>query len=305
MQGYQQIKPEFQPQEEDSTSVRLPTSNVDTFVYKAVPAVVDTGSESPIEIASTIRQTPNVLEISSDSDLSIERVYNLNSGKVYEKLGDSQREIIAGSKNPEGRLSTDFDTNKIIVDENHNTTTEVRKRDFLKSLTSNEDTPTPISSLVFDDVFNNQLNTQIPQVPSSKPSTNINETFIQEEIIASNNESSLNIQEFSLEYSTDEYDSIRSPQETSLNNSGDPEITDLKDQHLVKDRLGLFSKSYPNLAAVPLRRTKREVIQEPQDRRYSHEVSPSLVKMLDHSVGDLKKKFETPVSIVFQYGGYV
>lgn len=71
--------------------------------FKAIPVAVK--EDSSIELAS-----PTSLELSSDSDRSIERIYNLRTGKVFAKVGTKLFNL---------------NTNKT-VDENHNSTDEIK-----------------------------------------------------------------------------------------------------------------------------------------------------------------------------------
>lgn len=96
-------------------------------------------SESSLEPPTPTRR--NALEISSDSDLSIERSYNFETGKITRRVGNYQQEIFGGSKSPEGTkykpLPTEFDENRknnVAVDENHNSTNVKNKqKEFLQN----------------------------------------------------------------------------------------------------------------------------------------------------------------------------
>ncbi|KAK5646148.1 hypothetical protein RI129_004612 [Pyrocoelia pectoralis] len=96
--------------------------------------------------------------------------------------------------------------------------------------------------------------------------------------------------------------------ESSLNSTPDAEIGDLNDKHLVKDRLGQFSKSYPNLAALPLKKSVAKLqsnLEDDDDKQKfgtklqngfegdekcdSHQQLSS--SEVDSSVTDLRKKF--------------
>lgn len=263
-------------------------------------------------------------DISSDSDLSIERVYNLQSGKVFEKKGNVSQEIsIKDSYSPEGLkyVPKEFDEEvQSRTDENHNNTgIQSSKQAFMRSLTQLSDEAADIvkNDYLFVDTIPN-VNEEIIEVPYDEnkfkatleifnviPETavtnkgkseksevvkhiisdvetvkidtetvfnedeidtiksyaidsvtqniplsfgevkkivdnKVNTSDYSEEEVLSDN------REFSLEYSTDLNGDEVSRTDSSLET--DPEIIDLKEKRLVKDLLGKFSKSYPNIS---------------------------------------------------------
>lgn len=121
----------------------------DLLIVRALPALVkiENGqfdSESSLEPPTPTR--PNALELSSDSDLSIERSYNFETGKITRRVGNFQQEILERSKSPQGTkykaLPTEFDRNRkndIVVDENHNTTNVKNKQEFLQNCLLDEE----------------------------------------------------------------------------------------------------------------------------------------------------------------------
>ncbi|KAK4879365.1 hypothetical protein RN001_007511 [Aquatica leii] len=296
--------------------MQQPESDFNEFLYQAVPVVVDaedspcTESDSPI-LASPIPSS--LLEISSDSDLSIERVYNLNSGKVYETVGGVHKEIVKRSVSPEGiafKPTTEFDKTFTITDENHNSTTTLeKKRSFLRSLTETEDMVdadhiiedeiSPETTIRRDNTFSDSIIENVNNTTyeiSSEENSHVQaheateDAVIEDKIIMENNNDKYSIQEFSLEFSTDGEN--RASTESSIIISSDPEIVDLKDKHLVKDKLGLFSKSYPNLAGVPLKKTVLK--KEHSFKEYTSPSKESIQQsseILDTSVYDLRRKF--------------
>ncbi|XP_031344890.1 uncharacterized protein LOC116171966 isoform X3 [Photinus pyralis] len=211
------------------------------FIFTAVPAIVNadssynTDSESLIEIGSPAPPS-SLFEISSDSDLSIERTYNLTSGKVYEKVGNLHKEIVKRTSSPEGLKFVTIASE--MVDENHNSMTS-RKRTFLRSLTDSDDGDITMSIAPNCEVF--CQNTNISNVPLN------DQTFEVESLDYADHNRSFSVQEVSIDFSTET--DIKTSAESSLNSTHDSEIGDLKQQHLVKDRLGQLSRSYPNLAS--------------------------------------------------------
>lgn len=108
---------------------------------KAVPVNIK-DEELSSQPSSLNLDNKNVIEISSDSDLSIERVYNPPTGKITEKF------------------TTDLNQNDVKTNET--------KRQFLRSLTlSEDDFPQQVKSpaeLTYDDfvVFNNVEENLVP-----------------------------------------------------------------------------------------------------------------------------------------------
>lgn len=227
--------------------------NSESFVFKAVAVIIDTETdESSIELTSPVRS--NTFELSSDSDLSVERVYNLPSGKVFENVGDNQRE-----KNPILKenayiaKSTELRSSKLILDENHNTMSKTHKESDLSSSTepniTNLNQDQTNTNDVKDEVLVNAQNNN--KIVNNVPLEENEKDKISKE--AEEHCNSMESKEFSLEFSTDENEEITKEPTESVNS--DPEIVDLKGKHLVKERLGQFSKSYQDLAAVPLRKS--------------------------------------------------
>ncbi|KAK9696583.1 hypothetical protein QE152_g31489 [Popillia japonica] len=145
-------------------------------VVTAVPVLVNSEesndfysmSDSSI-ISPTKLSAPH--DISSDSDLSIERVYNLQSGKVFEKKGNVSQEIsIKDSYSPEGLkyVPKEFDEEvQSRTDENHNNTgIQSSKQAFMRSLTQLSDEAADIvkNDYLFVDTIPN-VNEEIIEVP--------------------------------------------------------------------------------------------------------------------------------------------
>lgn len=78
----------------------------DLQIVRAIPVLIDC-TQSDLELSSSIETQspirPNRLDImSSDSDVSIERTYNLKTGKITQRIGDIHKEVLTGAKSPEG-----------------------------------------------------------------------------------------------------------------------------------------------------------------------------------------------------------
>ncbi|KAF5291019.1 hypothetical protein FQR65_LT11472 [Abscondita terminalis] len=288
--GARKLKTSEDGDEMLTPTMQQPQSEVNGFLYQAVPAIVDpeeSQSDSPI-LTSPI--PPNLLEISSDSDLSIERVYNLNSGKVYETVGGVHKEIVKRSASPEGikfQPTSEFDKTFTVTDENHNSTTVQKKHSFLKSLTE-----TVSDKDVFQDAdttFSEINNTSYESISSEDNNVPLHvtteERVTSNSFITENTNGRYSIQEFSLEFSTDGEN--RTSADSSLNVNSDAEIIDLKDKHLVKERLGIFSKPHQNLgSSISKKNIKKEKpFSSEESIQQSHEE-------VDTSVNDLKKKFD-------------
>ncbi|KAI4464943.1 hypothetical protein MML48_3g00007498 [Holotrichia oblita] len=299
-------------------------------VVTAIPVLINSEESNEFySISDSSITSPTKLsaphDISSDSDLSIERVYNLQSGKVFEKKGNVSQEISTkDSYSPEGLkyVPKEFDEDvQSRTDENHNNTgIQSSKQAFMRSLTQlsddasdiikndylfveniipnvNEelvdvpydenkfkatleifniipetavtnkrtyeksevvnniisdveiveiDAATVFSEVEIDAIKSYTIDTVTQDVPLSfgevkKVIDNkVNTSDYSEEEIMSDN------REFSLEYSTDLNGDEVSRADSSL--EADPEIMDLKEKRLVKDLLGKFSKSYPNIS---------------------------------------------------------
>lgn len=117
-------------------------------IVRALPALI-TDSPSDLSSIETPISRPNNLEISSDSDLSIERSYNLQTGKITQKFGDLQREVLTGAKSPEGVKYSPITTE---LDENHNDSRLNHNVPFTS------DTSTNLNGNLHDDVDSFSLN---------------------------------------------------------------------------------------------------------------------------------------------------
>ncbi|KAF5289894.1 hypothetical protein FQA39_LY14956 [Lamprigera yunnana] len=268
------------------------------ILFKAVPAVVDTNLAEDVEIESLSSPTPSniLLEVSSDSDLSIERVYNLNSGKVFEKVGGFHKEIVKRTSSPEGitfTASAEFDKEIASVDENHNSTSE-SKQTFLKSLTE-EDTDNTITEDVFMDATTESehlISENVKENDTETFSSNIREVptikIEDKNIITDIEINKYSIQEVSVEFSTDG-ENYTSEESSLIHHHSGSEINDLKDKHLVKNKRSIFCKS--DNQTVPLHKTfvkKTDAIQHENNDEESTNLSAQ-----DISVNDLKKKFDS------------
>ncbi|XP_022913601.2 uncharacterized protein [Onthophagus taurus] len=125
----------------------------DETLVTAVPAVIyqeeDQQYPSMSESSATITSLrPNRLDISSDSDMSIERIYNPQTGTMTVNSGGVIQEFSVSSNpstSPEGLkyIKKEFDEP---IDENHNQSLSIeeQKQEFLRSLTIESDQSTPI-----------------------------------------------------------------------------------------------------------------------------------------------------------------
>ncbi|GJQ67595.1 hypothetical protein Trydic_g8400 [Trypoxylus dichotomus] len=297
-------------------------------VVTAVPALIHPDESNELESLgeSLMLQTKPIVahDISSDSDLSIERIYNLQSGKVFEKKGNVRHEIFVEDPcSPEGLkyIPKEFDEDNGLRDENYNNTgIRSSKQAFMRSLTQNDDK-------AFETVKNDleHIEETLPRSEEESvkmpydeckfketldmfnivPQTNVTSKQKSEKLIVEDNvatsetikihtadvvendnsktqavngvsyetlhsfgepkrvvdnkintsdcsEMLSDTRDFSLEYSTDLNDDEVSRIENCLET--DPEIIGLKEKRIVKDLLGKFSKSYPNIS-IPLKQT--------------------------------------------------
>lgn len=279
-----------------------------------MPAIVHAEDSNEFESISTVATLNKPIfghDISSDSDLSIERVYNLQSGKVFEKKGNVTHEISTKDPySPEGLkyMAKEFDEDikYTTTDENHNNTViQSNKQAFMRSLTQeeNEDPENTTNDIdieispveeqkitdtvpydenkfkatlekfkIDETAINDKKIENSPKIdsPIKESTSNVNSDAIDSKINLesadyfgetkklvdnkintsdySEEENLSGSREFSLEYSTDLYGDDVSKAESSLET--DPEIIDLKEKRLVKDILGRFSKSYPNISTT-------------------------------------------------------
>lgn len=135
----------------EHSSLRSPENDeVDggDIIVKAMPAKVeDDSTQTDPQISqfpsleSDKEKVTNSLEISSDSDLSIERVYNPQTGRITEKFGDSCKEFQNETQEEPQLIKYSKQEMEFIqnspVDENQNITD--KKRQFLRSLTMSDD----------------------------------------------------------------------------------------------------------------------------------------------------------------------
>lgn len=207
-----------------------PIDNSKEETFKATPATIKS-DDSSLEITSPIS-----LDLSSDSDRSIERVYNLKTGKVFAKVGSKLFNLNSVKK----------------IDENHNTAEDAKLvpgliRKFMEAEAMIEP----------PEQFRND----------SKEMESLSVTM-----------------DFSLE---SEKEMTRPSSSIGVHT----EILDLKDKQLVKNRLGEFSRSHPNLSTISQNDTSRKEFElERYDRR--------------PSVNDLRKLFDRKsVRIRFPFYG--
>lgn len=316
----------------------------------------------------TPENTSNLLEISSDSDLSIERVYNPQTGKIIEKYGHQTQEIQNGHREDfkENKHEPEFLRSSSPVDENHNNlANSTKKREFLDSV---ENIGSPIKSAGFltetaayltesrvDDIQEHLVPLQIqkyeqisentikdqlrqkpkPAVRSFKSKTVSDEPakgmmvdnpqdvieedtndrcesktpdFSEEEILMDETP------DISLEPSIRCESNVSQLSRTASSLGPDPEISDLKEKHLVKHILGEFSRSYPNLTKIPKKteetRAKSAATNLSETEQETHETEGDEIIVRLPSVQDLKKKFEDNARvsfkmILFVFSGYI
>lgn len=299
--------------------------------------------------------TTNLLEISSDSDLSIERVYNPQTGKIIEKYGNQTQEIKNGHQEypKETKNEPEFFRSSSPVDENHNNLANsnrkreffenfgspIKSADFLTETSINlteshvddiQEHLVPLQIQKYEQISENTIKDQLRQKPkpavrSFKSKTvsdepprammvndpmDVNEEdtndrcdsktpdFSEEEILMDETP------DISLEPSLICESNVSQYSRTASSLGPDPEISDLKEKHLVKHILGEFSKSYPNLTKIPKKseetRAKSAANNLSETEQETQEVEGEEIIVRLPSVQDLKKKFEENARVSFK-----
>lgn len=300
-------------------------------LVKAVPAVVENTSDTEMHLSyqsecvslpGSIEDRSNILDISSDSDLSIERVYNPQSGRIIEKFGSVRKPF----KEKHESLQSNEEISRI--DENHNDVNTISHENGYESMKSSVSTPCIYSSIKSpNDVtyetsiptktsqniqkdlvpLSIQKNAEIKECSIQKPAAN-KETAprpaVRRLIPTKNTDNKKIPHEFvgskesvnsSQVFSEDEIIMDSPSPDTSLEPlppripssfDTDSEILDLEGKHLVKHILREMSRSYPNLTKLPKMKGEDHNQSTPTIQLDSEEVR------LLPSVQDLKKKFE-------------
>ncbi|XP_025831442.1 uncharacterized protein LOC108740591 isoform X3 [Agrilus planipennis] len=220
---------------------------------------------------------PTSLEISSDSDRSLERVYNVETGKVMVRVGDRIKELEEETKSPRGikYTSKPFDSKEAtVVDENQNISEEPKA--FLmteKDQTDNKHVPYKkpekhkIRKQLYTHFLSHSPTSSGPKIADELHIEGDKNDSVTKAIsypvldskspppVSPHPLSNGDVKEFSLEYSTDNesYNSViseKSPEKShSLNLTKthsspetDTEISEIRSKKLVKNLLGEFSK---------------------------------------------------------------
>lgn len=148
-------------------------------VVKAVPVKVECATDTELYTPpesdlsnsfTTLQDSLNILDISSDSDLSIERVYNPQTGKIVETFVTTEKDIHAKENDvPTEIIKCDINDSK--TDENHNNININKKCNTLKSVSSHKKIRVPIKS--DDSVSPAYSSIKLPDTVTSETTTPI------------------------------------------------------------------------------------------------------------------------------------